>query len=156
MATAAATLTIRPLSVDELASDALAPMVRRHWEEVALHKGLMRLDPDWLRYRAMEQRGLLLALALEVDGEVVGYTLGTVAPHLHYQDLMVYANDAVFVDAKHRGGGVGLRLMRETERVAKSRGAQMAAWHAKQGTRMDALMPRLGYGVQDIIYTRAL
>lgn len=144
------------MSIDELSSAALAPMLRRHWDEVALHKGLMRLDPDWLRYRAMEQRGLLLCLALEVDGRVVGYTLGTVAPHLHYQNLTVYANDAIYIEVEHRGGGVGLRLMRETERVARSRGAEMAAWHAKQGTRMDALMPRLGYGVQDIIYTRAL
>ena len=68
---------------------------------------------------------------------------------------MLYChNDVLFVAKEYRRGRLGLGLIRATEREAKKRGAQMVSWHAKQGTALEALMPRLGYGVQDIIYSR--
>ena len=92
------------------------------------------------------------------DGdEVVGYAVSIIAPsHLHYADLCYVSNDALFVKKSHRGGSTGLRLMRETERIAKERGAKLVLWHAKEGTRLDALLTRLGYGVQDIIFSKEL
>ena len=46
-----------------------------------------------------------------------------------------------------------MRLIKETERMAKERGVQLMLWHAKPNTALEKMMPRLGYGVQDIIFS---
>jgi hypothetical protein len=32
----------------------------------------------------------------------------------------------------------------------------MIVWHAKQGTALEAILPRIGYGVQDILFSKEL
>lgn len=127
-----------------------------HWEEIALSKHLMVLKPDAARYRAMEQAGMLLCLGLWRGGDLIGYSVNFLMKHLHYADLAVASNDLLFVSAAHRNSRAGLLLIRETERHCKELGAQMLTWHAKQNTPLANLMPRIGYGVQDIIFSREL
>lgn len=132
------------------------PLLRAHWEEIARNKGLMVLAPDWDRYAAIEASGTLFVLGAYDDaGELVGYSVTFVDTHLHYSGLVCATNDVLFVAPEHRGG-LGRQLMAETEREATARGARLLLWHAKQGTALDALLPRLGYAVQDIIYSKEL
>lgn len=65
-------------------------------------------------------------------------------------------NDLLFVAEEHRKTRVGLDLIRETEKQAFARGAEMMLWHAKENTSLSILMPKLGYSVQDIIYSKVL
>jgi hypothetical protein len=65
-------------------------------------------------------------------------------------------NDLLFVRKSHRRGMTGMRLITATERAAKERGVKMMLWHAKPGTTLDRMLPRLGYGIQDVIYSQVL
>lgn len=125
-----------------------------HWDEVALNKQVMVLKPDGDRYLAMEATGGLLILAAYHDGELVGYSVNFVMRHLHYADLCVASNDLLFVAKAHRKSRLGLQLIKATEQHAKDRGARLVLWHAKPNTALAELMPRLGYGVQDVIFSR--
>lgn len=148
-------IRIVEISVSEQIGQA-GELMREHWLELAKNKVLMVLKPDAARYRAMEQAGLILALGA-FDGDVlVGYSVGFIGPHLHYADLVVVQNDVLFIAKSHRLGRTGYRLIQATEQLAKSRGAQMLVWHAKEDTPLDSLLPRLGYGVQDILYSKEL
>lgn len=155
MPTAAATLTIRPIAVDELASDALAPMVRRHWDEVAAG-GPRELAPDWLRYRAMEQRGLLLGLAVEVGGVLVGYSLGSIGPDMSDRLLCGYTNALFWVEQANRGVGVGTALAEATRREAKARGAQIENWHARGDSPLAGLLRKLGCKAREVVFEGVL
>lgn len=136
--------------------DQVGELLHEHWLELAKNKTLMVLKPDTARYRAMEQAGLALALGA-FDGDVmVGYSVSFIGPHLHYADLVFAQNDVLFIAQSHRLGRTGYRLIQATEQMAKARGAQMLVWHAKQDTPLDSLLPRLGYGVQDILYSKAI
>lgn len=151
---AAASFTgIRESTVDEILAGA-ATLFTAHWDEIALNKRLMQLQPDVERYRALDAQGGLLALGAYVDGQLVGYSVNFLMNHLHYAGLKVCSNDLLFVAKEHRHGRLGLQLIKRTEAEAKTRGAQMVLWHAKPGTALNELMPRLGYGVQDIIYSK--
>jgi predicted GNAT superfamily acetyltransferase len=91
------------------------------------------------------------------DGdEIVGYSVNIMAHNLHYSDLIMCQSDVLYVREDKRQGPAGLKLMRETERLAKERGAQMMLWHAKPATNLDQILPRMGYRVQDVVYTRVL
>lgn len=137
--------------------DEMWALLAAHWDEVAKNKKVMVLKPDRNRYEELERNGALLCLAaLDPDGEIVGYSVCFIGPHIHYADLRVANNDVLFLREDLRPSTVGLRLIRETEKVARARGAQLMLWHAKQGTTLDKIMPRMGYGVQDIIYSKEI
>lgn len=146
---------VRAATVDEVSALA-GPLFADHYDEVALHKQVMRLKPDWLRYKALEQHDSLLILTAWVDGMLAGYAVSFVLTHLHYSELLYAANDVLFVAKEHRQSQVGLRLIRETERVAQGRGCRLVTWHAKEGTALEGILPRMGYGVQDILYSKEL
>ena len=146
---------IRLCTLDEFKVKA-DPLFQEHYEEIALRKDLMELKPNWPLYDALDQSGSLF-IYLAMQGDVcIGYSMNLVANHLHYADLKYSQNDVLFIKKEFRGGRIGLRLMKITEEHAKSLGCKVMLWHAKERTTLAALLPRLKYGVQDIIFSKEL
>jgi predicted GNAT superfamily acetyltransferase len=131
-------------------------LLEAHREELTTNKGLMILKPDISTYEMLESKNALLSLGAFDGDEIVGYSVNIMAHNLHYSDLMMCQSDVLYVREDKRQGPAGLKLMRETERLAKERGAQMMLWHAKPDTNLDQILPRMGYRVQDVVYTRVL
>ena len=74
--------------VEKLADclEEMKPFLQLHWEEVALYKDAIKLNPDYDRYFDLEKRGVL-RVAIARDGDkMVGYFLTLTQEHLHYQD----------------------------------------------------------------------
>ena len=46
---------------DKLVND-IKPLLTGHYNEVALHKSYIPLDPDWSRYKALADKGLLFVV----------------------------------------------------------------------------------------------
>lgn len=137
--------------------DRMTELLVAHWDEVAKNKQVMVLKPERERYAHLDANGGLVCLwAVDADGEFVGYSVNFIGPHIHYADLVVCNNDVLFLREDLRPSTVGLRLIRETERAAKARGARLMLWHAKDQTSLAKIMPRMGYGVQDIIYSKEI
>lgn len=146
-------LVIRPSCIAEI-REVAAPLLREHWQEVAARKDLMVLDPDWDVYEDLEARGRLIQLVAWVGGNLVGYSVSFLMHHLHYRGLLLAQNDVLFITKEHRKGKLGLQLIRATEEAARDNGARMVLWHAKPGTALDALLPRIGYAVHETMYAR--
>jgi GNAT superfamily N-acetyltransferase len=141
------------------------PLLEEHYAELATVPDIMLLKPDVERYQTLEAAGNLFAIGMfdthvDADGNgaetLVGYSVNIVCTNLHYGDLLMCQNDLLFVRKSHRRGMTGMRLITATERAAKERGVKMMLWHAKPGTTLDRMLPRLGYGIQDIIYSQVL
>ena len=148
-------MNIRESNVTEMLE--LAPLLfREHWEEIARNKQLMVLDPHEPSYRAIEDAGQLMILAAFKGYQLVGYSVNFLLTHPHYAGLTVCQNDIVYVHPDHRNGGFGIRMMKMTEQEGKARGAQMMLWHAKENTPLAEILPRMGYGVQDIVYSKEI
>ena len=146
---------IRLCTLDEFKVKA-DPLFQEHYEEIALRKDLMELKPNWPMYEAIDQSGLLF-IHLAMQGDVcIGYSMNLVTNHLHYADLKYSQNDVLFIKKEFRGGRIGLRLMKVTEDHARSLGCKVMLWHAKERTTLAALLPRMKYGVQDIIFSKEL
>jgi GNAT superfamily N-acetyltransferase len=134
--------------------DELCALFQDHWDEVALNKQVMALKPDMQRYHSMNEQGMLLVIGAWNDGALVGYSVNFVMQHLHYADLRICSNDLLFVSKDLRKGRVGLRLIRATEAAAKEADAKLMLWHGKPNTTLVEIMPALGYGVQDVIFSK--
>lgn len=148
-------ITVREISAVEQMKTA-GPLIREHWDEVARNKEVMVLKPHVDVYRALEEQGCLLSLGAFDEETLIGYSVTIVSRHLHYSDLTYASNDVIFVSSTHRSGRAGLMLMRETERRAKEMGARLMLWHAKKHTALESILPRIGYDIQDVIYSKQL
>lgn len=146
---------IRLSNVSEMLANA-GELFEEHWDEIALNKQVMILKPDEARYRAMEQAGSLMILAAWEGDELVGYSVNFIVNHLHYADLRLCSNDLLFITRSKRAGRLGLKMIRETEKRAAEMGAQLMLWHAKPDTALAVMMPKMGYGVQDIIFSKEI
>lgn len=136
--------------------DALWPLLRAHRNELATHLELMPLEPQVDVYRELEERGKLLSLVLEHEGEIVGYSVNIISHNLHYGPLKVCQNDVIFVSSSWRSEGGGKLLLQATEIEARQLGCAMILMHAKPDTRLDELLPGYGYAVQDVIHSKVL
>ena len=146
---------IREASVQQML-DSATELFKEHYEEVALNKQVMVLEPFVEKYLALEAQNEIFVLALHSDDEVIGYSVNFLFNHVHYAKLKVCSNDLLFVKKEHRNGRAGYMLIKETEKFAKQRDAQLMFWHAKPNTALEKLMPRLGYGYQDIIFSKEI
>lgn len=135
--------------------DAVHDLLVAHREELTTNKELMVLAPDWPRYQAMEEAGMLVTLFAYEGDAIVGYSCNIVGMNLHYSALKYAHNDVLYVAPAHRGR-LGLKLIRETEKAIAATGARMMIWHAKADTALDGIMPKLGYRVQDKLYSKEL
>jgi GNAT superfamily N-acetyltransferase len=133
----------------------VAELLAMHVDELASHKHLMKLDPAIETYEAMEDGGMLASLFVYDENEkLIGYSVNFIVPHLHYSELVTCQNDVLFIHPDHRHGRIGMKLIAATEQLAKERGAKLISWHVKENTTLQALMPRLGYKVQEITYMK--
>jgi len=134
----------------------VSKLLEDHYQELAKNKQLMHLKPDVEKYEALEAGGVLFTLLAFKDDKIVGYSVNFIQNHLHYADLVYGQNDLLYLDPEHRNGGLGIRLIHETEKRIKEKGARMMIWHAKENTALMELMPRLGYGVQDVLFSKEI
>lgn len=116
--------------LDMCLKEGIDDLVRAHWREVALDQDAVPLSVNWAQYEEMEQRGILFAVTMHVDGKLVGYNIFFVMPHIHYSTTLHALNDIVYVRPEHRGID-GVRLILEAERQLKARGAVKVLYHSK-------------------------
>lgn len=132
-------------------------LMEEHWSESAKNKTLMVLNPDYDRYFAIDKFGCCLTLVAYDEWDLVrGYSVNFIAPHIHYKDLVVCTNDVLFLGKENRNSTLGLRLIKETEKLAKEKGAELMLWHAKEQSALEKILQHKQYGVQDIIYSKVL
>lgn len=133
-----------------------AALQRQHWEEVARNKEVMVLNPDVAQYQRLQDLGMLFGIFAYDGDEIVGYSVNVLAVNMHYSELLIAQNDILYLAPAHRGGRLGIHMMKKTEEYAALRGARMMIWHAKEGTPLNNILPRMGYGVQDVLFSKQL
>lgn len=121
------------------------PLLPLHWEELALNKDKVPLDPIWSIYDAKNAAGEIMVVTLRQKGRLVGYFIGFVNPSLHYQTCLTLTMDIYWTHPDVRGGTAGLRLMRAVEQEAKRRGVQRIFHGSKNHKDSSRLFKAMGY-----------
>lgn len=145
-----ATCEWEPLTT--LLDDGLVELVRRHHEEVGVHKDEMPLDCDWEGYQRDEDEGKLRLLGGRIAGKLVGYhSLFVLKGHRHYNSTPHAMSDAIYVLREHRKSGLGIELIDKAERdiVAEFAPRWVRFWyHDKAGLRLlGPVLQKRGYGL---------
>lgn len=114
----------------------LRPLLPLHYEELALNKDKVPLDPQYELYLERDAAGGVLLVTLRDAGELVGYFIGFVSPGLHYRTCLTCVMDIFYVRQDKRGGRAGIKLFRFVEEELKRRGVQR--WVVGSKCHMDA------------------
>lgn len=116
-----------------------------HYEEIAVHKDRIPLDPDWASYKACADAGGLHITTCRIDGVLKGYIVGFVRPHFHYHSTLHCYTDVFWLHPDHRKGGLGVKLFREYEAALKQRGVVRAYIACKTFFDLRPLFEALGW-----------
>lgn len=134
----------------------IQPLLEMHYDELTMHKEVVKLDPDWQRYAELEHAGKLHIYTARQDGVLIGYSFFFLQPHIHYRSLMVAMNDVLFLHPDHRNGMTGIRLIKTSEQGMKSLGAHKIVWHAKYSNDLQSILQRLGYAKEEAMLAKIL
>lgn len=108
------------------------PLLPRHWEELALNKDRVPLDPQYEVYDQRDADGQIMVVTVREAGRLVGYFIGFVAPGLHYRTCLTLTMDIFWIAPEARGSAMaGVKLFRAVEAEAKRRGVQRLFFGSK-------------------------
>jgi len=132
----------------------LKPLLPIHWEELALNKDKVPLDPQYDIYLSRDALGQVISMTMRDDGELVGYFIGFVAPGLHYKTCLTCTMDIFYVHPAHRGSGSGFGLFKAMEKEIKRRGVQRLFVGSKLHKDASWLFEKLGYQEVERYYSK--
>lgn len=137
--------------------DEIGELLDLHYEELAMDKEIIQLDPDWGAYEAMERDSALRIYTVREAGRLVGYSVFFLIHPPHYRMNLYAQNDIVYLAKEFRESGHGLALVQFCrERLLADGAADKELWHAKPGTPLHRLLLSLGYVEQDVILGKRL
>lgn len=117
-------------------------LLPKHWEELALNKDKVPLDPN---YEVYEKADNLLIITIRNNSDLLGYFIGFIAPGLHYKTCLTLLGDIFYIDPDYRAKGLGWRLFKEVEAAAKKEGVQRMFVGSKMHKDVSYLFEKLGY-----------
>lgn len=141
----------------------LSKLWDEHWREVAINQDVIKLDPDIAAYNAFDRAGMLHLVVARSAGDVVGYHISFVRPHLHYRCSLSAITDVYFIRADHRKPRTALRFFEAVEKTLVARGVQkvftgVKLHNAPDGHSLDngRLFQFLGYVETERLYTKVI
>lgn len=125
-----------------------------HWQEIALDKDKVPLEPDVETFSVLEDCGQLQIVTVRDDGRLVGYHVSLVRPHLHYRSSLTAYVDMYFVHPDYRAGMVGVKLFKEAERFLRERGVQRVYTGTKLHHDVGRVLERLGHKQTERLFVK--
>jgi len=135
--------------------EGIKALIEDHWNEVALHKDVVKLEPNWGQYAALEAQNRLVIITAREGELLVGYSVFFLHHHAHYKSCLVASNDVIYLVPGKRGV-VGTRLIRNSETILKSLNVIKMTWHVKPSHDWSGVLKRMGYEQEEIIMGKLL
>ena len=123
----------------------IKPLIEIHWEEIALYKDKIKLNPDFDKYLLLDSLGMLHVLTARDQGTLIGYFISFVQPNMHYKESVFAVNDILYIHPEYRKGSTGYKLFKKAEKSLKEIGVDVIIIHAKVNNDFKPLMDKLEY-----------
>lgn len=129
-------------------------LIRLHWEEIAVNKDKIKLNPDWDAYHALEQNQRLKIFTARSEEELVGYFVVITGSNLHYKDHVFAVNDILYLKKEYRKGRTGIKLIKFAEKYLRDDGVSVLNINTKVHKPFDVLMEYMGFGLVERVYSK--
>jgi hypothetical protein len=136
--------------------DEIKPLLENHYEEIALNKDAIKLNPDYGIYKSLCDSGVMRVITARDDGKLVGYCVCIIKYHLHYKDSLTAFNDIFYISKDYRKGLTGVKLFIKTEEILKKYGVQRVSMNTKVHHDVGVIFDRLGYKETERVFTKMI
>jgi len=126
-------------------------LIKLHYDEIAVDKDVIPLDPDWDRYKNLCETNVLTIVTARDEGKLVGYSIFFITNHLHYKSTKYANNDLLYLHPDYRRGTTGIKLIKASEKFLLDKKVDKILWHIKFNKDFRILLHRLGYVDEDVI-----
>lgn len=127
-----------------------------HWDEVALDKDTILLDPDWFRYDALDRAGILHTITVRKNGVLIGYHVSLVGGHLHYASTLHAQVDIYYIKPEFRKGRTPINMFKYAEDSLRNIGVKKIYTGCKTHFDHSRLFEFMDYRKTEIVYTKIL
>jgi GNAT superfamily N-acetyltransferase len=138
----------------ELAAEIL-PLARLNWRESPSYEEGVDADPDFARYRVIDEAGACVFLSAREAGKLVGYIVFFVLPSIHDKRLLVAHGDAFYVLPEYRAQA-SRELYKRAETMLKARGVKRVGFTVDKGSDFHRLLNTLGFRDDELIVEKNL
>ena len=134
--------------------DEISNLLQGHWEEIALNKEKIKLNPDWDAYSALYESGKLGIYTARKNNKLIGYFVVIANSNPHYKDHLFAVNDIIYLVPEHRKGFVGIKLIKYAEKDLKNFGVSVFTINTKVHKPFDSVLERLGFNLIERVYSK--
>jgi GNAT superfamily N-acetyltransferase len=134
----------------------IEPLIKQHYDDIALNKDIIKLNPDWEGYARLDNINALRVYTARKDGELVGYFVVIVSKSLHYRDHLFANNDIIFLAKSARKGLTGVKLIKYAIESLAAEGITKLHINTKAHQPFDAILERLNFEEIERVYSLVL
>jgi len=134
--------------------DDIKPLLQKHWDQSALYRDKINIDPDWNAYEIAYTHGILKIYTAREDSDLVGYLIVSVVPNMHSKSHILASCDLIFVIPEARKGMTGYKLINFAETKLKELGVSVFNINTKVDAPFDSLMDRMSYNLVERAYSK--
>jgi hypothetical protein len=136
--------------------DEARELLNMHYEEIALNKDFIKLNPNIKLYEEAEKNGDLKIFTARADHKIVGYFAVIVTHSLHYQDHLYANSDVIFLHPEYRKGYTASNLIKFSIECLAQDSISMLFMNTKIHKPFDLLLKRLGFNHVENVYSKRL
>ena len=134
----------------------IEPLLKEHYDEIALNKEIINLNPDWEGYARLDAVNALRIYTARKDGKLMGYFVVLVSKSLHYRDHLFANNDVIFLAKGARKGLTGVKLIKYAIDSLAAEGITKLHVNTKAHQPFDAILERLNFEEIERVYSLVL
>mgnify|MGYP001212551605 CR=1 FL=1 len=134
----------------------VGPLLQKHWEEIALDKARIDLQPDWAVYDILYDNNKMHVTTARDGTKLVGYAIFILTNALHYKQLSIADGDVFWLDPEYRKGLTGYKLLKKSEGFLGTRGVQKIFNKVKLHKDVGKVFERLGYTPIERVYAKGV
>lgn len=145
---------IRPATEADFAS--IETMGAEFWQHAGFDVPYKAGSAQFYTKLAFDQQ---LLLVVEKDHEVIGFAAGATAPLMGNSDYTVGTELVWWLQPQHRGGKLGIQLLKALEAAAKAAGCDFWAMLYMESSMPEAIekiYQKMGYQLQETTYLKRL
>ena len=125
----------------------------QHWQEIALNKDQIELDPDYELYAKLDELGAVHLVTARDGRFLVGYHISFIRPHLHYRRSLTAFTDIFYLLPEYRRGLNGYNLLKFFVDSVREIGVERIYMMTKLAIDLTPILDRLGFSEIEHLHT---
>lgn len=136
--------------------DEIHKLWQEQWEELSFDQEVIKLDPDYEKFKVLSESGITHLVTVRENGVVVGYHHSFIYNHLHFKTSLTCFTDMFFIKKENRKGFIGINFLKFIEKSIKDLGVKKIYISHTVHINLEPILKRLKYQKIETSYSKLI